>query len=214
MIELQHIYKNFDEKITLEDINFKIDNGDIFLLDGVSGSGKTTLLNMIASLMKPKSGGIFIDGVNIVKLTDLHGSQYRFKTVGYIMQNFHLIEDFSVEQNLLVTLLMGRDSQEKLMQKIDTALKKANIFHKKKSIVSDLSGGEKQRVAIARALVNDPEILICDEPTSALDKKNKELFATMIQTFCAGDKIVILVSHDPSLQTLATRKFSLQEKVC
>jgi len=214
MIKIKNINKSFASDKVLNDVSCEINAGDIFLIEGESGSGKTTFLNILASLMKPESGSVEIDGKNIVQLTDIHSSKYRRDMIGYITQEFYLLDDFSVEENLFALLSTMIFTQKECDTKITQALTKANIFHKKDALVSSLSGGEKQRVCIARAIVNEPKILICDEPTSALDVKNRNLFISLLQEYRTAKKIVILVTHDKEFQTYASKTFSLQDKVC
>ena len=214
MIKIKNLNKSFAGEIAFENINCEIKKGEIFLVEGESGSGKTTFLNILAGLLKPESGSVEVDGKNIVHLSDIHSSKYRRDKIGYITQEFYLLDDFSVKENLYALLATQNLSKGKMDSQVTQALEKANILHKKDSLVSSLSGGEKQRVCIARALVNNPSILICDEPTSALDAENRDKFILLLKELVSEEKIVVLVTHDREFQAYASSRFQIKAKVC
>ncbi len=200
MIEIKDLNKSFKSKKqifhALKNINLTIKSGELLILKGVSGSGKSTLLNIIASIMKPTSGEVVVNGENIVSLSDIHSSNYRKKSVGYVTQNFYLFDELSVKENLLPPLVIEEFSTAQIDKHIQTALEIANISHKKSQIVSTLSGGEKQRTIIARAIVNNPHIIICDEPTANLDRENSLLFIETIKKLKERGKTIIISTHD------------------
>ncbi len=207
MIQLQNVNKVFTNTkhnsfVALKDISLDIAPNECVLLHGSSGSGKTTLLHIIASLMKPSSGLVKVKGENIVSLSDYHASAYRRSAIGYVTQSFYLLDNLSVEQNLLPALVLESLSEKEIAQKIQEALSLANIEHKAKQKVSTLSGGEKQRCIIARAIVNDAEILLCDEPTANLDKKNSLFFLELIQKLKNLGKTIVIATHDPIFEKL------------
>jgi len=207
MIEIIDLNKSFKSKKqifhALKNINLTIKSGELLILKGVSGSGKSTLLNIIASIMKPTSGEVVVNGENIVSLSDIHSSNYRKKSVGYVTQNFYLFDELSVKENLLPPLVIEEFSTAQIDKHIQTALEIANISHKKSQIVSTLSGGEKQRTIIARAIVNNPHIIICDEPTANLDRENSLLFIETIKKLKERGKTIIISTHDQIFDNLA-----------
>jgi putative ABC transport system ATP-binding protein len=206
IIEIENLKKEFETPagtfVALKDINLKVKKGEIVILKGVSGSGKSTLLSIIGGLDRPTSGKIIVDNDFISKLPDRHLSAYRSKKVGIIFQHFNLIENLSTKDNVIAPLINSKLSLEEIFEKADSAMKKANIFHKKQTKVSKLSGGEKQRVAIARALVNDPEIILCDEPTANLDRENAKKFLKILELFYQLKKSVIIATHDPIFEEI------------
>jgi len=207
MIKLKNVNKVFQRKNkdsikVLTNISLEVGKNKCAILHGNSGSGKTTLLHIIASLMKPSSGRIEINNKNIVSFSDYHASIYRHKTVAYMTQSFYLFESLSVEENLLPSLILESLSAAEMKQKLNRALKLANIFHKAKQKVSTLSGGEKQRCIIARAIVNDPDIILCDEPTANLDKENSFHFIEIMKRLKERGKTILMATHDPLLQNL------------
>ncbi len=201
MIKINNVYKIFNENkqnefCALKNINLSIKDEEIVILKGVSGSGKSTLLSLIGTLCKPSSGEILIDDLNISKSPDIISSNYRHKNIGFIFQNFNLLENLNVYQNVFAPFALCDIKKSDLNAKIQKAMDLANISHKKDQIVLNLSGGERQRVAIARALVMNPKIILADEPTANLDKQNSLSFIQMLKIFKELKKIVIIATHD------------------
>lgn len=206
MIKLQQVSKQFGEGAqayeALRSIDLEINPGECVILSGISGSGKSTLLSLIAALDRPSSGKIEVDGELVSKLPDLHASSYRTKKIGMVFQHFNLLEQLSVEENVIVPLIHSGLKLGKIKELAYAAMQQASIDHKASQNVASLSGGEKQRCAIARALVNNPELILCDEPTANLDKENSLKFIHMIQHLHTMGKTIIIATHDPLFETL------------
>ena len=185
-----------NEFCALKNINLDVNNGELVILKGVSGSGKSTLLSLIALLQKPTSGEILIDGTNIAKLPDAFCSEFRHKRLGLVFQNFNLIEGLSVYENLLAPFALTNFKANVREEMIKRALELANIAHKRDENVSNLSGGERQRCAVARALSMDADIILADEPTANLDRQNARAFLSLLESFKALKKSVIVATHD------------------
>ncbi|WP_107943868.1 ABC transporter ATP-binding protein [Campylobacter concisus] len=185
-----------NEFCALKNINLDVNNGELVILKGVSGSGKSTLLSLIALLQKPTSGEILIDGTNIAKLPDTFCSEFRHKRLGLVFQNFNLIEGLSVYENLLAPFALTNFKANVREEMIKRALELANIAHKRDENVSNLSGGERQRCAVARALSMDADIILADEPTANLDRQNARAFLSLLESFKALKKSVIVATHD------------------
>ena len=201
-----------NEFCALKNINLDINNGELVILKGVSGSGKSTLLSLIALLQKPTSGEILIDGTNIAKLPDAFCSEFRHKRLGLIFQNFNLIEGLSVYENLLAPFALTNFKANVREEMIKKAIELANISHKRDENVSNLSGGERQRCAVARALSMDADIILADEPTANLDRQNARAFLSLLESFKALKKSVIVATHDSIFDELSAtdRVVSLQ----
>jgi len=169
MIEIKNLSKKYDEEseIVLEDMKFE--DGKSYVILGASGCGKSTLLNMITGVVTATTGEIDIDGVKITDMTQEEKDAYRLKNIGYIFQDFKLIDDMTVMDNLNILNLGNFKGLP-----IDEVLESVGILNKKKSKIKNLSGGEKQRVAIARALIKKPKIIIGDEPTGNLNFEMEE----------------------------------------
>ena len=207
MIKIENLNKIFNENTkkefhALKDINIEIKTSSCVILKGVSGSGKSTLLSIIGTLLKPTSGDIKIDDESIAKLPDLHASNFRAKKLGFIFQSYNLFNELNVKDNISIPLIPLGYSQKQIDNMSKTALKLANIEHKKDELVYNLSGGEKQRCAIARALVNNPDIILCDEPTANLDHDNSMKFIESLREFKKLNKTIIVATHDPIFENL------------
>lgn len=207
MIKITKLNKIFNENTkkefhALKDINMQIETSSCIILKGVSGSGKSTLLSIIGTLLKPTSGEIKIDDESIAKLPDLHASNFRAKKLGFIFQSYNLFNELNVKDNISIPLIPLGFSQKQIDIMSLTALKLANIEHKKDELVYNLSGGEKQRCAIARALVNNPDIILCDEPTANLDHDNSMKFIESLREFKKLNKTIIVATHDPIFENL------------
>ena len=201
-----------NEFCALKNINLDVNNGELVILKGVSGSGKSTLLSLIALLQKPTNGEILIDGTNIAKLPDAFCSEFRHKRLGLVFQNFNLIEGLSVYENLLAPFALTNFKANVRDEMIKKALELANISHKRDENVSNLSGGERQRCAVARALSMDADIILADEPTANLDRQNARTFLSLLESFKALKKSVIVATHDIIFDELSAtdRVVSLQ----
>lgn len=195
MIKINNLSKKFDEEcnIKIKDMEFK--DKTSYVLLGPSGCGKSTLLNMITGVITPTTGNVMIDDVEITDLSQQEKDAYRLKNVGYIFQDFKLIEDMTVEDNLNL-LKIGKVE----CLPIDEVLDSVGIKSKRKSKIKHLSGGERQRVAIARALIKQPRIIIADEPTGNLNFENgKKVVELLIEASKKFSNTMIIVTHDDRL---------------
>jgi putative ABC transport system ATP-binding protein len=208
MVTLENVHKVYNEGTSqafeaLKEIDLHIAKGETVVLSGISGSGKSTLLSLIAALDKPSSGKIIVEGELISKLPDLHASAYRAKQIGVVFQHFNLLEDLSVEENVIVPLIHSGLPLATIRQMAQKSMRSAAIEHKASQPVNRLSGGEKQRCAIARALVHDPELILCDEPTANLDRANSLKFIAMLEMLHGMGKTMIVATHDPLFEKLS-----------
>jgi len=206
MIVVENLYKKYtqgeSESVVLSKINLTIAKGETVILKGVSGSGKTTLLSLIAGLDKPTSGTLLIEGEPIHKLPDAFASKLRATKIGMVFQHFNLIEHLNVAENVMIPLIPHALPMREIHQRVESALKLANIDHKAKVEAGRLSGGEKQRTAIARALVSEPEIILCDEPTANLDRENSLKFIAILKMLHQEGKTIVVATHDPLFEGL------------
>jgi len=195
MIEIKNLSKKYDEEseIVLKDMKFE--DGKSYVILGASGCGKSTLLNMITGVITASTGEIIIDDVKITDMTQEEKDAYRLKNIGYIFQDFKLIDEMTVMDNLNILTLGNFKGLP-----IDEVLDSVGILNKKKSKIKNLSGGEKQRVAIARALVKKPKIIIGDEPTGNLNFENgKNVIELLMKHGKETAKNIIVVTHDDRL---------------
>ncbi len=204
MISLKKIFKkylqgNVSVKV-LENLNLSIKKNQNIGIIGPSGTGKSTLLNIIGLLENPTSGSIEISGVDCNILDVEEKVVFRKKNIGFIFQNNQLLEDFSVEENIALPLIMDGFSFRKSISKANDYLKLLGILNRKKFKPGLLSGGEQQRVAIARALIKDPMILLADEPTGSLDYENTNVVFNFISELAREKQIItIFATHNLNL---------------
>ena len=193
MISVKNLSKHFANETAIDYKDMTFEDGKTYMLLGASGCGKSTLLNMIAGILSPESGEIEIDGVDMTKSSQKEKDKFRIKKIGYIFQDFKLIPEMTVIDNINILKLEGVDTSG-----VDEILKRLSIFEKKNKKVKHLSGGEKQRVAIARAIVKMPDIILADEPTGNLNFAiGEEVIKALVEI--SQGKTLIAVSHDERL---------------
>ena len=195
MIELKNVEKSFGEQKVLDIDSLKFEDNKTYMIYGPSGMGKSTILNVIAGVKSVDSGEVIVNGCDIAKLTQIEKDAYRLKDVGYVFQNFKLLENMSVKDNLelLDIELKNLDSYLPLLEKV-------GLKDKLNSKVKELSGGEKQRVAICRALYKKPTVILADEPTGNLNAKiAKEIMELLVSLARETKSTLIVVSHDMTM---------------
>jgi len=198
--------------VALHGVNFKVDKGEFVSIIGPSGSGKTTLLNLLGALDRPTTGKVFIDGIDISKLSNAELAKVRNKKLGFVFQDFNLISRMSAGENVELPLLIEGVPGDERRRKANALLDKFGLGAKSDRNVNKLSGGERQRVAVARALANDPTIILADEPTGNLDTKNTEVMMDfMRQLNVEFGKTVVIITHNPDVARKAKRLISIRD---
>ena len=217
MIKIDKVNKYFNRRRRneihiIDNTSLELEDKGLVAILGQSGSGKTTLLNAIGGLDKVNSGKIYINGKKITKRSSYTIDKIRNLNIGYIFQDYKLIENMSVFDNIAITLrMLGIKNKEEIAKRVNYCLEAVNMYRYRNRPASMLSGGEKQRVAIARAIVKNPNIVIADEPTGNLDSKNSLEIMNIIKAI-SKDKLVILVTHEVELaKFFATRIVELQD---
>ena len=201
MLKLENIYKIYNEGKdneirALDGVSIAIENGDMICIKGASGAGKSTLLHIIGCLDSSTKGDYYVDNVHVSTLSNKEKAKFRNQRIGFVLQNFALIEDESVFENISIPLFFSNTHFFDIDSRTTEAIKRINISHLTDRKVKNLSGGEKQRVAIARALINNPEIILADEPTGALDNKNSEMIMDILETLNRNGKTIIIITHE------------------
>lgn len=191
MIKINEICKKYDEKVLFQNYCLEIPDGSFVIIRGDSGSGKSTLLNMIGGIEYPDSGSIIVNGFDVSKKKK---QKYFSEVVGFLFQNFALLENKTVLENLNLIKKTGRTGVS-----IDEALKRVGLEKEKNKKVYKLSGGEQQRVALARLMIKKCSVLLADEPTGSLDKKNSEIVMKILHDLNRQGKTVIVVTHDDDI---------------
>lgn len=199
-------FHNGEQRLhVLKDISLDLYSGDFVSVMGPSGSGKSTLINVLGFLDNAYEGEYLFMGQPVQGLTDRQLSTLRNKQVGFIFQEFNLIANMNVRENVQLPLLYGGESARKALPKVEAALSKVGILDKLQAKPHELSGGQRQRVAIARALIHEPQFIIADEPTGALDTKTSQGIMAILKGLHEEGATIIMVTHDPSLQEYANR---------
>ena len=214
-ITIKNISKIFisDEMEThaLRDINLTIDHGDYLSISGPSGCGKSTLLSLLGLLDQPTSGQYFIENKDVSQLTLSQAAEIRIKKICFVFQQFNLIDEISVFDNIALPLKYNPQvfTKTEVKARVMNCLKKVGLDHRTYHKPNQLSGGQQQRVAIARALVADPAILLVDEPTGNLDSKNGDIVMELLEQLNRAGTTICMVTHDPRYAAMAHRQINL-----
>lgn len=205
--DLRKAYKVGDKSLeVLKGINFTIDKGDFLMIMGKSGSGKTTLLNILGMLDSFNSGNYLFNGTDIGELSENECSKFRNKNIGFIFQQFNLIESLNICQNVELPLLYsGKTSKSERREEVKKYLSIVGLEEKIDQKPTALSGGQQQRIAIARALINEPNIILADEPTGALDSQTGIDIMNVLKSLNSEGKTIIMVTHDDELKSYANK---------
>ena len=216
MIEISKLNKYYkignDKMHALKDITLNIQNGEMLAIMGKSGAGKSTLMNMIGLLDKYDSGNLKIDGIEVSMLGDSKLAKLRNEKIGFVMQDFSLLEQKTVLMNVMLPLYFNNRYNFSNMKKIAIEmLKRVGIAEQANKKANQLSGGQKQRVAIARAIVNDPSFILADEPTGALDTKTSAEIIELFKNLNEDGKTIIIITHDRGIAQACQRKIEISD---
>jgi putative ABC transport system ATP-binding protein len=195
----------------LDGVSFRVRRGEFVVIVGPSGSGKSTLMNIVGALQRPTSGTVRIDGHTTSKLRDAKLSAIRGRRIGFVFQQFHLIEGLSAQENVADGLLYTGMARRNRIRQAQESLSMVGLGHRGRHRPGQMSGGERQRVAIARALVSDPAIVLADEPTGNLDSHNSEAVMELLRELHAGGRTIVLITHDRDIAATAPRQVSMRD---
>lgn len=210
---LSHAFKNGGETtLVLQNINFHVRKGEMIALLGSSGSGKSTLLNLMAGLMKPTEGEIYIADQNIVKMNENKLAEFRRKHIGFIFQAYELLPNLTVRENIEMPLVFQSTRPSVRKQKALQLLEQVGIPDKAELFPSQLSGGQQQRVSIARSLITEPSVIFADEPTGNLDTKTEEeILAILKQLNQTMNTTFIIVTHEREVAQQTQKIITLRD---
>lgn len=207
-LTLKNITKIFGkgdaEVIALRNVDLEIKKGEMIAIIGPSGSGKTTLMNIIGCISKPTKGQYLVDANSVEGMSEKQLALLRNQRFGFVVQNFALINDYTIFENVSLPLDYSKKKDNK-SEKVRAQLKMLKIEDKLKKYPYELSGGQRQRVAIARALINDPDVILADEPTGALDQNTGEIVLDFLKEINTLGKTVIVVTHDMDIAKRCNR---------
>lgn len=216
MLKIENLTKTYNYKksnafTALKDVSLEVEDGEMLAIIGKSGAGKSTLLHIIGCIDKFEKGSYIIDGTDVHSLSDNELAKIRNEKVGIVMQDFALIDEYSVIENVMIPLNFSKKKLGKPKELAMKALERVGLANLAKKPVSKLSGGQKQRVAIARAIVNDPSFILADEPTGALDTKTSSEIMELFTELNKSGKTVIIITHDLTVADKCKRKVEISD---
>lgn len=211
--ELCKYFGNANTEVRAVDhVSFTLSAGEIVLITGPSGSGKTTLLSMLGGLLRPTSGSVILDGIDISHLNESELPRIRALKVGFVFQAFNLLDPLTAEENILFPSQLKKQNRREAHEYGEHIMEKLGLLHRRHNFPRTLSGGEKQRVAIARALINRPPIILADEPTGNLDSQSGQDVMMILHDISRDEGCgVIVVTHDPRVEDIADRILWLED---
>ncbi|HBY88525.1 MAG TPA: phosphonate ABC transporter ATP-binding protein [Colwellia sp.] len=207
---LTRVYQTEDvETSALNNVNIEIAQGEFVAIMGPSGCGKSTLLNTIGMLDSPSSGDYIFNGENVAGYSEKQLSVIRKQSIGFIFQNFNLIDELTVAENIELALIYHNIPAAERKAKVEKVMDKVGIAHRAKHLPSQLSGGQQQRVAVARAVVGDQKMILADEPTGNLDSAHGQEVMEMLQALNDEGTTIVMVTHSPAHADYARRTINL-----
>lgn len=216
IIEIRNLGKGFrkgkQKQTVLEDLSLTVHRGEMVSIMGPSGTGKSTLLHIIGCLDIPDSGSYRLCGEETAAFSDARRARVRNQFFGFVMQQFALIEEETVADNMEVPLLFSNRGIFQNADKVEQILKLFHMEGYADKKVRNLSGGEKQRIAIARALINQPEMILADEPTGALDRNTTREIMELLKSLNQQGKTILLITHDPVVASYCTTQYELVDR--
>ena len=216
MIKIENLTKTYNYKksnafTALTDVSLTVEDGEMLAIIGKSGAGKSTLLHIIGCIDTFEKGTYTLDDISVHKLSDKKLAQIRNQKVGIVMQDFALVEEYTVLENVKIPLYFAKKRKGSVNTLALDALEKVGMKELAKKPVNKLSGGQKQRVAIARAIVNNPSFLLADEPTGALDTKTSAEIMALFKSLNDEGKTVIIITHDPTVAESCKRQIEISD---
>ena len=217
ILEVQSLQKIYTTRLggnrveALKNVSFSVENGEYVAIMGESGSGKTTLLNILAALDRPTRGKVLLDGRDIAEIRESDMASFRRDNLGFVFQEFNLLDTFTLEDNIYLPLVLSGMSYEKMKALLDPLAARLGISELLKKYPYEVSGGQKQRAAVARALIVQPKLLLADEPTGALDSRSTDELLRVFSEINASGQTVIMVTHSVKAASHAGRVLFIKD---
>lgn len=195
----------------LSNVNFSVEQGEYVAIMGESGSGKTTLLNILAPLDRPTGGEVILNGKNTVDIKEKELSAFRRKNLGFVFQDFNLLDTFSLQDNIFLPLVLSGEKYDSMQEKLKPIAKELGIESILGKFPYEVSGGQKQRAAVARALITNPQIILADEPTGALDSKSTDQLLELFSKINGRGQTILMVTHSTKAASKAGRVLFIKD---
>lgn len=217
LLEVRNLKKIYTSRFggnhvqALSDVNFSVEAGEYVSIMGESGSGKTTLLNILAALDKPTSGEVLLSGKELTKLKDSEISAFRRDNIGFVFQDFNLLDTFSVKDNICLPLVLAGKQYKEMERRIRPLAEKLGITDILNKYPYEISGGQKQRTAVCRALITNPQIILADEPTGALDSKATDQLLKLFGKINEEGQTILMVTHSIKAASHAKRVLFIKD---
>lgn len=211
---LRKIYRNRfggNQVEALKDVSFSVEQGEFIAVMGESGSGKTTLLNILAALDRPTDGQVLLGGEDITKIKDSRISRFRRENLGFVFQDFNLLDNFSLRDNIYLPLVLSNTPKEKMESRLKPLSEQLGISDILEKYPYEVSGGQKQRTAIARALITSPKIVLADEPTGALDSRASAQVMKRFEDINSTGQTILVVTHSAKTACYAKRVLFIRD---
>ena len=217
MLEVNNLKKIYTTRFggnnvqALSNVCFTVEQGEYVAIMGESGSGKTTLLNILAALDKPSSGEVLLNGRNIVEIRERDISAFRRDNLGFVFQDFNLLDTFSVQDNIFLPLVLSGKNYDEMSRRLQPIATKLGIREILNKYPYEISGGQKQRAAVARALITNPQLILADEPTGALDSKATDRLLKLFEEINADGQTILMVTHSVKAASHARRVLFIKD---
>lgn len=217
LLEVKNVKKVYTTRFggntvqALTDVSFSVEKGEFLAIMGESGSGKTTLLNILASLDKPTRGDVLLNGKSILSITEKEISAFRRDNLGFVFQDFNLLDTFSIMDNIFLPLVLAGKTYELMNERLVPIAKRLQIEDILKKYPYEVSGGQKQRTAVARALITQPQLILADEPTGALDSRSSDELLKLFTEINQDGQTVLMVTHSVKAASHANRVLFIKD---
>lgn len=195
----------------LSNVSFSVEEGEYVAIMGESGSGKTTLLNILAALDKPTNGEVVLDGKSINNIKEKEISAFRRDNLGFVFQDFNLLDTFSIKDNIFLPLVLARKEYGEMKERLHPIAKKLGISDILEKYPYEVSGGQKQRAAVARALITNPKLILADEPTGALDSRATDSLLKLFKEINKEGQTILMVTHSTKAASHASRVLFIKD---
>lgn len=219
LLEVNNIRKVYTTRLStqsteaLKNVNFSVDNGEYVAIMGESGSGKTTLLNILATFDKATSGSVLLNNLDLSKLKDKELADFRRDNLGFVFQDFNLLDNFSIKDNILLPLVLANKKYKDMEARLEKVTKPLGIDQLVNKYPYEISGGQRQRVAVARAIITNPSLILADEPTGALDSKSTDQLLNVFDKLNEVGQTIIMVTHSVKTAARAKRVLFIKDGV-